>query len=90
MYEEFIIGYILSGLAVVLLTVVIILQCVIIKKIGRSGRQPQQMAYNPYAGAGVGVGAGAYGGGRGTAICRNCATQFDPIHSVCPTCGTPR
>lgn len=84
MYQEFIIGYILSGVAVVLLLIVLILQCVILKKLAHGGGRPQEPTFNPYAQP------SAYGGGRGTAICRNCAAQFEAVHTVCPRCGTPR
>ena len=84
MYEEFIVGYVISGLAVVLLAVVIVLQCIILKKMSRGGARQQGMSYN------FSSKEGAYTGGRGKAICRNCATQFDAAHIVCPKCGTPR
>lgn len=85
MYEEFIIGYIISGVAVILLAVVIVLQCIILKKLSRSGSRSGESSYTPYSKG------GAYSDvGRRTAICRNCATQFDATQSVCPKCGTPR
>lgn len=85
MYTEFVIGYVLSGLAIFLLAIVIVLQCIILKKMARSGgSRAQDTAYNPYS-----MGS-AYSGSRGTAICRNCATQFDAAHTICPKCGTPR
>ncbi len=85
MYEEFIIGYVLSGAALVLLAVVIVLQCIILKKISRSNIHHSEKTHyslsksNTYSES-----------NRGTAICRNCATQFDAAHSVCPKCGTRR
>jgi hypothetical protein len=86
MYIEFVISYVLLAILVVLLTVVIILQCVILKKIARGGGgRSQNMGYNPYS-----VGNAYAGGSRGAAICRNCATQFDAAHTICPKCGTPR
>ncbi len=85
MYEEFIIGYIISGLAVLLLAVVIVLQCIILKRISREGVRPNNVTYTPYS-----KGNGYTGENRGTAICRNCATQFDAVHTICPKCGTQR
>lgn len=85
MYEEFIIGYVISGLAVILLAVVIVLQCIILKKMSRGGARSNDVPYTTYS-----KGNAYAGGARGTAICRNCATQFDAAHSVCPKCGTPR
>ena len=85
MYEEFIIGYIISGLAVILLAVVIVLQCIILKKMSRGGLRSGDASYTPYS-----KGNAYTGGNRGAAICRNCATPFDAAHSVCPKCGTPR
>lgn len=85
MYEEFIIGYIISGLAVVLLAVVIVLQCIILKKMSRGGNRFNDVSYGSYS-----KGNAYSGANRGTAICRNCATQFDSAHVVCPKCGTPR
>lgn len=38
MYEEFIIGYVLTGIAVVLLVAVIVLQCFILKKLSQNRR----------------------------------------------------
>lgn len=85
MYEEFIIGYIISGVAVVLLAVVIILQCIILKRMASGKMRSNDSSYASYSRT------NNYGGGsRGTAICRNCATQFDAAHAVCPRCGTPR
>ncbi len=82
MYIEFIIGYVLIGVLALLLAVVIILQYKILKRLSSGSAAPQNTtrpsAGNPYATA------------RGTAICRNCATQFDAAHTVCPRCGTPR
>lgn len=85
MYEEFIIGYIFSGVAVILLAVVIVLQCIILKKMSRNGSRSSEASCAPYS-----KGSAYSGGNRGTAICRNCATQFDSAHVVCPKCGTPR
>lgn len=85
MYEEFIIGYVISGLAVVLLVVVIALQCIILKKMSRGGSRSNDVSYGLYS-----KGNAYSGGNHGTAICRNCATQFDSAHVVCPKCGTPR
>lgn len=78
MYTEFIIGYVLMGVLAILLAAVIVLLCIILKKLstGAPGRPAQ---YH-----------GAYSGGGGTVICRNCAAQFDAAHAVCPKCGTPR
>lgn len=84
MYEEFIIGYVLSGLAVLLLTVVIILQCIILKRTARGGMRSYDASSVSYGNG------GGYSSARKIAICRNCATQFDSAHTVCPKCGTPR
>ena len=85
MYEEFIIGYVLTGLAVVLLAVVIVLQCIILKKMSHGSVRSNETPYASYSKS------NAYSGGnRGTAICRNCATQFDSAHIVCPKCGATR
>ena len=81
MYIEFVIGYILTGVLALLLVAVIVLQCIILKKLSNSGAKGV-MDYNAM---------GAYSGGvRGRAICRNCAAQFDAAQSACPRCGTPR
>ncbi len=85
MYEEFIIGYVISGLAVILLVVVIVLQCIILKKMSRGESRSNDVSYGLYAKGNL-----YSGGNRGTAICRNCAIQFDSAHTVCPKCGTPR
>ena len=76
-YMEFVIGYILMGVLAALLITVIILQCIILRKSSKISTQSRQ---RPYSG-------GAY---AGTAICRNCAEQFDSAQKVCPRCGTPR
>lgn len=85
MYIEFVIGYILLGVLAALLAVVIVLQCIILKKMSRGGSRSNDVSYGSYS-----KGNAYSGGDRGTAICRNCATQFDAAHSVCPKCGTPR
>ena len=85
MYEEFIVGYIISSVAVILLAVVIVLQCIILKKMSHGGSRSNEATYTPYSKGNV-----YSGSNRGTAICRNCATQFEAAHSVCPKCGTPR
>lgn len=85
MYIEFVIGYILLGVLAVLLAVVIVLQCIILKKMSRGGNRSNDVSYGSYS-----KGNAYSGANRGTAICRNCATQFDSAHVVCPKCGTPR
>lgn len=85
MYIEFVISYVLIGILTVLLAVVIVLQCIIIKKMSRGGSRFNDVSYGSYS-----KGNAYSGGNRGTAICRNCATQFDVAHVVCPKCGTPR
>lgn len=85
MYKEFVVGYVLSGLAVVLLTIVIVLQCSILKKMSRGGTRSNDVPYTPHA-----KGNAYTERNRGTAICRNCATQFDAGLSVCPKCGMPK
>lgn len=85
MYEEFIVGYIISSVAVILLAVVIVLQCIILKKLSRNGSSSSEASRTPYS-----KGSAYSGANRRTAICRNCATQFEAAHSVCPKCGTPR
>lgn len=85
MYIEFVISYILIGVLAVLVAVVIILQCIILKRMSRGGACSNDVPYTPNSKG------NAYAGGvRGTAICRNCATQFDGAHTICPKCGTPR
>ncbi len=84
MYEEFIIGYVISGVAVILLAIVIALQCIILKRLSGRGRCSDERSHTPY------TKGNAYTDNRGTAICRNCAAQFDSAHTVCPKCGTPR
>lgn len=84
MYTEFIIGYILMGVLALMLAVVIVLLCIILRKLSRGGGRPMETTFNPYPKN------NAYSSSRGTVICRNCATQFDPAHTVCPKCGTPR
>ena len=85
MYIEFVISYVLIGILAVLLAVVIVLQCIILKKMSRGGSRSNDVSYGSHSKS------NAYSGGnRGTAICRNCATQFDAAHVVCPKCGTPR
>lgn len=85
MYIEFVIGYILLGVLAALLAVVIVLQCIILKKMSRGGSRSNDVSSGSYS-----KGNAYSGAGRGTAICRNCATQFDAAHVVCPKCGTPR
>lgn len=85
MYIEFVIGYILIGVLAMLLAVVIVLQCIILKKMSRGGNRSNDASYGSYSKGNVYSGAN-----RGAAICRNCATQFDSAHVVCPKCGTPR
>lgn len=80
MYIEFIIGYILMGVIAALLIVVIVLQCIILKKASKISTRPQQTSNGPYSGASY----------SSTAVCRNCATQFDAALTVCPKCGTPK
>ena len=84
MYIEFVISYILIGVLAVLLAAVIVLQCIILKKLSGGGTRSNNAGYTPYSKGNT------YAGNRGTAICRNCATQFDSAHVVCPKCGTPR
>ena len=84
MYIEFVVSYVLTGVLAVLLAVVIVLQCIILKKMSRGGSCSNNAPYTTY------LNGSGYTGNRGTAICRNCATQFDAAHSVCPKCGTPR
>ena len=85
MYIEFVISYVLIGILAVLLAVVIVLQCIILKKMSRGGNRSNDVSYGSYS-----KGNAYSGANRGTAICRNCATQFDSAHVVCPKCGTPR
>ena len=85
MYIEFVISYILLGVLAVLLAVVIVLQCIILKKMSRGGNRSNDVSYGAYS-----KGNAYSGANRGTAICRNCATEFDAAHVVCPKCGTPR
>ena len=85
MYIEFVIGYILLGVLAVLLAVVIVLQCIILKKMSRGGNRSNDVSYGSYS-----KGNAYSGANRGTAICRNCAAQFDSAHVVCPKCGTYR
>lgn len=85
MYIEFVICYVLIGVLALLLAVVIVLQCTIMKKISRNGSRSSEANYAPYS-----KGNAYSESNRGTAICRNCATQFEAAHSVCPKCGTPR
>lgn len=85
MYIEFVISYVLIGILAVLLAVVIVLQCIILKKMSRGGSRSNDVSYGSYS-----KGNAYSGGNRGIAICRNCATQFDAAHVVCPKCGTPR
>ena len=84
MYIEFVIGYILLGVVATLLVAVIVLLCIILKKISRLGTRPLEIAYSPYSKSNV------YSSDCGIAICRNCAAQFDAAHRVCPKCGVPR
>lgn len=84
MYIEFVISYVLIGILAVLLTVVIVLQCLILKKLSRRST-PSRDAY-----AAASFRGNAYAGGARSAICRNCATQFDAALTICPRCGTPR
>lgn len=83
MYEEFLIGYILSAAAILLLVAVLVLQCVILKKMSHRSTPAQESAYHPYS-------KGKAYGSQGMAVCRNCATQFSAAHNICPKCGTPR
>lgn len=84
MYTEFIIGYILMGCIAALLIAVIILLCIILKKISRGGVRNESIASLQ------GSKPNAYSNNRGVVICRNCATQYDSVHTVCPKCGTQR
>ena len=83
MYTEFIIGYILMGVLALMLAIVIVLLCIILRKLSRGGGRTSETAF-------ISPKNNAYSGNRGTVVCRNCATQFDPAHAVCPKCGTPR
>ena len=85
MYIEFVISYILIGVLAVLISIVIVLQCIILKKLSRNGSSSSEASRTPYS-----KGSAYSGANRRTAICRNCATQFEAAHSVCPKCGTPR
>ena len=79
MYTEFIIIFVLLGIVALLLLTVLILQCVILKKLSSGKKKAAQQPS-----------ASVYAIGRGTAICRNCATQFAANEKVCPKCGTTR
>ena len=83
MYIEFVISYVLIGLLALLLAVVIVLQCIIIKKLSQKSSHSQEQSYSAYSKS------NAYNN-RGIAVCRNCATQFDSTQSQCPRCGTSR
>lgn len=83
MYIEFVIGYIMMGVLALLLIAAIVLLCIILKKVSNNANKNETL-YSPY------TSGNAYAGGRGTAICRNCATQFDSLHKICPKCGTAR
>lgn len=78
MYFEFVVGYIIMGVLALLLIAVIVLQCIILKKVS-GNKNDKEAIISPYS-----------AGARGTAICRNCATQFDSVHKICPKCGTAR
>ena len=60
MYEEFIIGYVLTGIAVVLLVAVIVLQCIILKKMSQNRRVNNVNIMNTV--------------NRGMTICRKCVS----------------
>lgn len=81
MYIEFVVGYILMGVIALLLIAAIVLLCIILKKVNAN---KSETLYSPY------TSGNAYAGGKSTAICRNCATQFDSLHKICPKCGTAR
>lgn len=81
MYIEFVISYILIGILAILLGAVIVLQCIILKKLGRGVDQRRDSVSNTYSPN------SAYQGSRGVSICRNCGTPMDLSHSVCPRCG---
>ena len=81
MYIEFVISYILIGVLAALLGAVIVLQCIILKKLGRGDERRRDSNPNMYATN------SAYAGSRGVSICRNCGTPIDSAHSVCPKCG---
>lgn len=74
MYEEFIIGYVLTGIAVVLLVAVIVLQCFILKKLSQNRRVNNVNIMNTV--------------NRGMTICRKCATKYESVLGICPNCGT--
>ena len=83
MYVEFVIGYALMGVLAVLLAAVIVLQCVILKKLS-DGARTGSAAYRARSGG------TSYTDARGVVVCRNCATQFASTSAVCPRCGEPR
>ena len=83
MYVEFVIGYVFMGVLAVLLAAVIVLQCVILKKLSDSARTGSA-AYRAQSGGSSDADA------RGVVVCRNCATPFASTSAVCPRCGEPR
>ena len=83
MYIEFVIGYVFMGVLALLLAILIFLACIILKRLPHDSmlrEKPYDSNYNE----------SAYTRKWSVAVCRNCATQFDVAHSVCPKCGTPR
>lgn len=75
MYPEFIAIYIGLAVALVLLTVVLILQIAILRGGGGRSSGPKRSA-NAAKGSVV--------------FCKACATRFSSSERVCPKCGTPR
>ena len=84
MYIEFVVSYFLIGFLAILLAIVIVLQCIILKKLSRRRPQQQEISYSPYTQRSVS------GMGGEVVVCRKCASQFASTHRVCPKCGTLR
>lgn len=84
MYIEFIIGYILTAILAVLLIVVIVLQCIILKKFSHMGFGRMDNSVSPYLNNNVCLDK------HMTVVCRKCATPYDAVNTKCPKCGTPR
>lgn len=83
MYIEFIIIYIMLGIMILLLSSVLILQIVHIKKVSHTSTGINMKSKKPGNNSGRQV-------TEGVVFCMSCAEQFPASERVCPHCGTAR
>ena len=100
MYTEFIIIYVMLGVALVLLLAAVILLITLLKKVGSRPAAPSVSYGAPAAQPGYAAqpNAGGYmpqsnvGGYAAPSMvyCKRCGSQYSAAQRVCPKCGTPR